>query len=80
LRQLRQNQHLSADAVLGGAQPPRLAADDDYLRTEWMRGTPRAQFATRLGITPAGVGVRARALGLPARGFRTSRARVPRRS
>jgi hypothetical protein len=76
-RQQQQHQ-LSAEAVLGG-QRPRTKADDEWLRAAWLAGTSRTAIARRLGITPQGAGLRAKALRLPPRCFRKSRARVPAR-
>jgi hypothetical protein len=63
--QLRQRP-LPATAVVGGRRA-RTAADTAWLREQWARGTPRAAIAARLGITPQGVSLRAKALGLALR-------------
>jgi hypothetical protein len=67
LRQMQQRQRqLSAAAVRGG-RAPRTKGDDEWLRREWIRGTPRTAIARRFGITVQGVTVRAQRLGLPPR-------------
>jgi hypothetical protein len=73
-RQQQQHQ-LPAAAVLGG-QRPRTKDDDEWLRAQWLAGTSRTAIARRLGVTPQCISQRARALGLPPRSFRTSRAKM----
>jgi hypothetical protein len=66
--QLRQRP-LPATAVIGGRRA-RTEPDNTWLREQWARGTPRAAIAARLGITPQGVSMRAKALGLALRSSR----------
>jgi hypothetical protein len=62
VRQQRQR-HVPPAAVIGG-RAPRSQADDEWLREQWLAGTPRAVIGRHLGITGQGVGMRAKTLGL----------------
>jgi hypothetical protein len=75
-RQPHQHHDVHAAAILSD-KPPRIKANSEWLRAAWFAGTPRTAIARHFGVTPQCISQRAKALGLPPRDVRTSRARVP---